>query len=83
MLPDLPNPIDGARNLLGWTLLHHTPSGNVGGIIIETEAYQQDDEASHLYVFHLRYALVHEYCDWTKGTRRGGINPCAQANNRH
>ena len=47
MLPDLSNPIDGARNLLGWTLVHHTPAGNIGGIIIETEAYRQDDEASH------------------------------------
>jgi len=46
-LPDLSNPIDGARNLLGWTLVHHLPEGDVGGIIIETEAYQQDDEASH------------------------------------
>ena len=47
MLPDLANPIDGARNLLGCTLIHHSPAGDVGGIIIETEAYQQDDEASH------------------------------------
>jgi DNA-3-methyladenine glycosylase len=47
MVPDLSNPIDGARNLLGWTLVHHLPVGDVGGIIIETEAYQQDDEASH------------------------------------
>jgi DNA-3-methyladenine glycosylase len=47
MLPDLSNPVDGARNLLGWTLVHHGSDGDVGGIIIETEAYQQDDEASH------------------------------------
>ena len=45
--PDLSNPIDGARNLLGWELVHHTPVGDVGGIIIETEAYRQDDAASH------------------------------------
>ena len=49
MLPDLANPVDGARNLLGWELVHHTPAGDIGGIIIETEAYQQDDEASHSY----------------------------------
>ena len=47
MLPDLSSTIDGARNLLGWTLVHHGPDGDVGGIIVETEAYQQDDEASH------------------------------------
>lgn len=47
MSPDLSNSLDGARNLLGWTLVHHTPFGDIGGIIIETEAYQQDDEASH------------------------------------
>lgn len=49
VLPDLSNPIDGARNLLSWELVHHTPTGDIGGIIIETEAYHQDDEASHSY----------------------------------
>lgn len=43
----LSNSVDAARNLLGWTLVHHLPHGDVGGIIIETEAYRQDDEASH------------------------------------
>ena len=47
MLPDLSTAVEGAKNLLGWTLLHHLPEGDVGGIIIETEAYQQQDEASH------------------------------------
>lgn len=45
--PDLSDPITGARSLLGWELVHHTPAGDIGGIIIETEAYRQDDEASH------------------------------------
>ena len=49
LLPDLSNSITGARNLLGWELVHHTPAGDIGGIIIETEAYSQDDEASHSY----------------------------------
>ena len=47
MLPDLSNSIEAAKNLLGWELVHHTPAGDIGGIIIETEAYKQDDEASH------------------------------------
>lgn len=46
-MPDLSNSLDGARNLLGWELVHHTPAGDIGGIIIEAEAYAQDDEASH------------------------------------
>ncbi|MDB5183244.1 MAG: 3-methyladenine glycosylase [Candidatus Saccharibacteria bacterium] len=49
MLPDLSNSVDGAKNLLGWELVHHTPAGDIGGIIIETEAYRQDDEASHTF----------------------------------
>ena len=47
MLPKLPDSQSGARNLLGWELVHHTTAGDIGGIIIETEAYRQDDEASH------------------------------------
>lgn len=41
------NSLSAAKSLLGWELVHHTPAGDVGGIIIETEAYHQDDEASH------------------------------------
>ncbi len=47
MLPDLSNSLSGAQNLLGWELIHHTPAGDIGGIIIETEAYAEEDEASH------------------------------------
>lgn len=46
-LPILSNSLDAAKNLLGWELIHCTPAGDIGGIIIETEAYRQDDEASH------------------------------------
>ena len=48
-MPDLSNSLIAARQLLGWELVHHTPEGAVGGIIIETEAYAQEDEASHSY----------------------------------
>lgn len=36
-------PVDVARQLLGWTLR----VDGVGGIVVETEAYDIDDEASH------------------------------------
>lgn len=45
--PNLSDSLTGAKSLLGWELVHHTPAGDIGGIIIETEAYHQDDEASH------------------------------------
>jgi DNA-3-methyladenine glycosylase len=39
--------VNVAKGLLGHELCYHGPKGPVGGIITETEAYTQDDPASH------------------------------------
>lgn len=36
-----------AKSLIGQELIRHTEDGTTAGIIVETEAYRQDDEASH------------------------------------
>lgn len=41
---------DVSRQLIGWRFYHQEPSGElVGGVLCETEAYHQDDAASHSY----------------------------------
>jgi DNA-3-methyladenine glycosylase len=40
--------VSAAKGLIGWRLHKIEPNGNrTGGAIIETEAYNQDDAASH------------------------------------
>jgi DNA-3-methyladenine glycosylase len=42
--------VSAARHLIGWRLYTVEPDGaHTGGVIVETEAYQQDDAASHSY----------------------------------
>lgn len=45
----LENSITAAKNLLGWKLIHKTPEGLTSGYVVETEAYHQDDPASHAF----------------------------------
>lgn len=41
--------VSAARQLIGWRLYSQEADGLVGGMIVETEAYTQQDAASHSY----------------------------------
>jgi len=43
------NSVEIAEDLLGKVFVHETPQGRISGILCETEAYRQDDEACHAY----------------------------------
>lgn len=48
--PDLSNSLTAARDLLGWKLASKSPDGLVvSGYIVETEAYDMHDPASHAF----------------------------------
>lgn len=49
MQPDLSNALTAAQSLLGWKLVHQSEEGLTAGYIVETEAYTQEDPASHAY----------------------------------
>lgn len=43
------NTLSIAKNLLGYRFIHESEAGKTAGIIVETEAYLQDDPACHAY----------------------------------
>ena len=45
----LDNALQAAQDLLGYKLVHETTQGLTSGIIVETEAYMEDDPASHTF----------------------------------
>lgn len=49
MLPDLTHSVQAARHLLGWQLVRTINGQKLAGMIVETEAYHQEDAASHSY----------------------------------
>jgi DNA-3-methyladenine glycosylase len=46
---DLSNSLQAAQGLLGWKLVYESHEGRTAGYIVETEAYDMHDPASHAY----------------------------------
>lgn len=49
MIEVLTDALDAAQRLLGYKLVHDSPEGKTAGIIVETEAYTAEDQASHTF----------------------------------
>lgn len=47
--PDLSDSLAAAQSLLGWKFVHDSPEGTTSGYIVEAEAYDMHDPASHSY----------------------------------
>jgi DNA-3-methyladenine glycosylase len=45
----LADSLTAAKAILGYELVYNSPAGKVSGYIVETEAYNQDDPASHAF----------------------------------
>lgn len=49
LTPNLSDSLTAARSLLGWEIIRESPDGITSGYIVETEAYDMFDPASHAF----------------------------------